>query len=90
MSLHKWMALVFVWFASLTAVAVLAQGRQVPPPAQADKPLTPMIISGPDLGFRIEGRNGNTPVGKLVIRVDGQWVDTQFGGNPVPRRVTTP
>jgi hypothetical protein len=44
------------------------------------EPVTPMILSGPDVGFRMEGQRGATPVGKLVVRIDGQWVEADFGG----------
>lgn len=39
----------------------------------------PIVLSGSDIGFRVESRDGKTPVGKLVVRVDGQWVEVQFG-----------
>jgi hypothetical protein len=35
---------------------------------------TPALFSGVDVGFRIEGRKGNTPVGRVVVRIDAQWV----------------
>lgn len=36
----------------------------------------PRIMSGDDVGFRIEGLDGRgTPVGQLVIRVNGKWVE---------------
>jgi len=25
----------------------------------------------------MEGRKGNTPVGRLVVRIDGQWMDVE-------------
>jgi hypothetical protein len=67
------MKLAIAWFASLVAVAgvtasiTLAQSR----------PTEPRIVSGADIGFRIEGtdpRTGN-PTGTLVVRVDGEWVE---------------
>jgi hypothetical protein len=42
----------------------------------------PVLISGNDLGFQIEGRRGSTPVGKLVVRIDGKWVEAQFSAGP--------
>jgi hypothetical protein len=36
----------------------------------------PTIASGSDLGFRIERTQDGIPVGKVVVRVDGRWVDT--------------
>jgi hypothetical protein len=70
MSLRTWFVLV-AWLFSLAAVAALAQ--------QSPRPLDPLeqptIISGPDLGFRVEGHSGKVPVGRLVIRVNGRWVE---------------
>ena len=37
----------------------------------------PIVISGNDVGFRMEGRKGNTPVGRLVVRIDGKWMDVE-------------
>jgi len=39
-------------------------------------PTEPKIVSGPDVGFRVEGvgRKGE-PVGRLVLRVNGEWVE---------------
>jgi hypothetical protein len=47
----------------------------------------PRVLSGSDLGFRIEGmsRDG-APIGALVVRIDGKWVSPQF--QPSIRRVT--
>lgn len=36
----------------------------------------PVIVSGADVGFRIEGRRGGVRVGSIVVRVDGKWVAT--------------
>jgi hypothetical protein len=40
-------------------------------------------MSGSDLGFRVESMKGNIAVGKLVVRVNGQWVDAQVGSGGV-------
>ena len=37
--------------------------------------VTPTVLSGNDIGFRMEGRRGSAAVGRFVVRVDGQWVD---------------
>jgi hypothetical protein len=60
---------VMVWVASLVAVGVWAQA-----PSQPDA----KVLSGPDIGFRIERQERGTPIGKLVVRVNGQWVDAAF------------
>jgi hypothetical protein len=49
--------------------------------AQAPVPrgsLMPTILSGADIGFRVDRQNGDIPVGKLVVRMDGQWVEPEF------------
>jgi hypothetical protein len=38
----------------------------------------PEVISGENLGFRVHGVRGDTRIGRLVVRVDGKWVDVQF------------
>jgi hypothetical protein len=47
--------------------------------AQAVRPQPPTVISGPDLGFRVDSRKGNVPVGVLVVRINGQWVEVESG-----------
>lgn len=53
----------------------------------AEQSTEPRVLSGPDLGFRVEGmaRDG-APIGTLVVRVDGKWVAPQF--QPTMRRAT--
>jgi hypothetical protein len=37
------------------------------------------VISGSDLGFRVERQERDgTPVGRLVVRINGQWVEAGF------------
>ena len=62
---------------------------------------TPVVLSGPDVGFRVEGQkrelrkdsNGRSVpvdvvVGQLVVRINGQWVDAQTGGLGTIRPLT--
>ena len=56
-----------------STVAAIAQFPRDPGVPPAD----PRIVSGADLGFRIDGtdpRSGN-PTGAWVIRVNGRWVE---------------
>ena len=87
MSVRKKIGLVVIWVLSIVAVGVLAHAqarvtpapRQLPPLALPNPQLqAPVVIAGNDLGFRVESHNGNTPVGRLVVRVNGRWVDAQF------------
>jgi hypothetical protein len=60
-------------------IAPLAIGTWVYGQTFGSQPVNPTVVSGPDIGFRIEGVRGDTPVGTLVIRVNGQWVEADFG-----------
>ena len=67
----------------LVVAAVWASAQVTRPPSETGlKPMdlvAPIVISGSDLGFRIESKEGNVPVGKLVVRINGVWVDAQVG-----------
>ena len=68
MSVRARVVLSVIWLASLVGVGVWAQT----PPQQR-------VISGGDLGFRVEGQTRDgTPTGKLVVRMNGQWVEAGF------------
>jgi hypothetical protein len=53
-------------------------------PAYAERRVPPVVLAGPDVGFRMTGVKGDTPVGQLVIRVKGEWKVVEFGTSPVP------
>ena len=80
---RRW-TLAILWALSLLAVGALSSsaqvGRQLPGgPAGLPFSLlteTPIVVSGNDVGFRIERTQDGIPVGTVVIRVDGRWVDT--------------
>ena len=40
----------------------------------------PVVLSGSDIGFRVEGQRGDAVTGTLVVRVDGKWIDAQLAG----------
>jgi len=54
-----------------------AQSAQTAQAVGTQRMASPIVISGNDVGFRMEGRKGNTPVGRLVVRIDGQWMDVE-------------
>ena len=37
-------------------------------------PVPHKVMSSGDLGFRVEGLRGETPVGRFVVRVNDRWV----------------
>lgn len=73
----------FIAITVLLAVAVAWASAQVtqPPGPTGLTPMdlvAPTVVSGSDLGFRIEGNKGSVPVGRLVVRIDGRWVEAQI------------
>jgi hypothetical protein len=61
--------LVSLALALALGAVVLAQA----PPAPALDGIN--VLSGGDIGFRVEYFEGKRPVGTLVVRVNGQWVE---------------
>jgi hypothetical protein len=35
------------------------------------------VISGSDLGFRIDSERGGVPTGRFVVRMNGNWVEVK-------------
>ena len=68
MARNRIAAIVF-WAISLIVVGMFARA-QTPAPRGS----TPTIISGGDLGFRVERQRGDHVAGTLVVRINGQWV----------------
>jgi len=82
--------LALVWLLSMFAVGAWASGQAPPqavplppagappargvPPAQDDPA---RIISGNDIGFRVEDVKSNRLVGRFVVRVNGQWREVE-------------
>jgi hypothetical protein len=73
------------WLLSLAVVAVVAQQPRVVVPDGK-----PTVIAGNDIGFRVDGYRGKTPVGTLVVRVNGEWleprIEPQYGVAPLTSR----
>jgi hypothetical protein len=70
--------LVLLWLASLVTVAAATATFTL---AQARQP-EPRILSGADIGFRVEGRDPRTgsPTGALMVRLNGEWVEVGASG----------
>src|SRR5262245_47250267 len=77
-ALMNW-KLAILWALSLVVVSVIsssAQGQRGQP--QPGFPLitaAPTVVSGNDVGFRIERMQDGVPFGRIVVRIDGRWVD---------------
>jgi hypothetical protein len=68
-------------------------GTQILPPARQVVPVpTPgngTVMTGPDIGVRIEGSTEGRVIGTLVVRAkDGTWVPVQLGRAGVHRLET--
>jgi hypothetical protein len=62
--------------ALLVTLAVLVSAQLL-----QDRPVQPpVVLSGSDVGFRVEGQRGDAVTGTLVVRVDGKWIDAQLVG----------
>jgi hypothetical protein len=77
MSRRKWTILIGLWLLSLMAVGTVAQSKAVTPLSE------PITLSGADIAFRVEGTQGNTPVGKLIVRYKGRWVEPRSALEPI-------
>ena len=72
MAIPRRLALGFLWLLSLVAVAATAHAQR----SLVFSPLPePKVISGSDLGFRVEGMVGDQPAGAIVVRVNGKWLE---------------
>jgi hypothetical protein len=69
-------------------VLALATARWTYAQVIAVNPVTPTVLAGGDFGFRIEGDRGGTPVGELVVKVNGQWVVAELAPTGLPRRIS--
>jgi hypothetical protein len=58
-----------------------AQGSAKP------RELGPPVLSGPDIGFRLVSHNSKGKVvGRLVVRIDGDWKEVEFEHTVTPVR----
>jgi hypothetical protein len=67
-----------VWMVSILLAGLLGYAQAAQPPQLAPAPRTPApspaVLSGNDIGFRVDQWQGNQPLGTLVIKVNGEWV----------------
>ena len=79
MRLTSRFAVVLVASAALLVAAAWSYAQAIAP-----RPVTPVVLAGPDIGFRMQAQKGGTPVGQLVVRIDGEWRAVEFGQVPLP------
>jgi hypothetical protein len=70
--------LAILWALSLLAVGAISSSAQAQRLGLGSLFITesPTVVSGNDVGFRIERARDGILIGRLVVRVDGRWVDT--------------
>ena len=62
------------FFVLLLGVAAWSRAQT----AVAPNPVPPVVLAGPDIGFRMTGVKRGTPVGQLVVRINGEWKVVEF------------
>ena len=73
-----------LWALSLIIVGAFAHAQTTQPrikPVQPS-PIIPgaTVMSGSDIGFRIQGREGDRVLGTLVVRINGEWIVAEPAG----------
>ena len=86
MSFRTRMSVIAIVVVLVVTAGIWATAKQAPDPANLGTGLdlvAPTVIAGSDLGFRIESTKDNIPVGKIVVRIDGRWIEAQVGGSGI-------
>ena len=78
MTIHTRIVGMVMFVACLIGLAAFTSGQGVQP--------APPVIFGHDVGFRPDAvqRNRDRMTGTFVVRVNGQWVETQFSTRATP------
>jgi heme A synthase len=88
--MRKWIGVGLIWVVTVVATGlwVHAQGtpRVIPSPRSGPNDSEiPTIISGNDIGFRVESwSKDGTPIGRIVVHQEGKWVDVTLSGRVRP------
>ena len=69
---RKLIALILAWALSLIIVGVFAHAQTL-----VQRGCAQNFISGNDIGFQAQGRQGDHVSGTLKVRINGQWVSIQ-------------
>ena len=68
------------FFIVLIGLAALSRAQT----AILPNPVPPVVLAGPDVGFRMTGVKRGTPVGQLVVRINGEWKVVEFATSAIP------
>jgi len=74
-----------LWVHAQSSPRVLPPARPAPVPSPNENNEIPTIISGNDIGFRVESwRKDGTPIGRIVVHQEGKWLDVTLSGRVRP------
>jgi len=77
MTIRARILIAVLWIGSLLAVGAVTYAQSQ---AREFRRLPePKVMTGGDIGFRVDGVYGNMPTGTVVIQVNGQWVEALVG-----------
>ena len=79
MSARMIFSFAILWVLSLLVVGSVVRAQVFEMPRILPEP---RVLSGPDFGFRIEADQNGTALGKLVVRVDGKWIEARVAALP--------
>ena len=65
--------------AAVVATGLIGSALWAGAQARIVRPLPPVILSGENVGFRIEGDSNGRPIGTIVVKQDGKWVPVDLG-----------
>lgn len=80
MSLRKRVGIIVLCVAG---AGLIGRAQRVDPPL-SNTPAPPIILSGTDVGFRVEGRAKDHVFGTLMVRIGGQWFPVGASGRAFP------
>ena len=60
---------------ALTVLLGLFVRAQSPIPVPSP---TSTVLSGNEIGFQIDSTTGGVPTGKLVVKINGKWVEPKY------------
>ena len=67
---------------SVAALLLVVAATWTTAPAVAVNRVALKVLAGENVGFRVEGlRGGVTPVGRVVVKVNGEWVEAELAGS---------
>ena len=81
MGLRMRLGALVVFFVVLIGLATWGRAQT----AVAPRPIVPpVVLAGPDIGFRMTAAKGDVPVGQLVVRIKGEGKVVEFASVAVP------